>query len=95
MTDFTPGMARTAASACARTLSHCLTAPASTVMEKNTLPSLATMSETLPVAASGRPSGVGTPASVARTSSLSVAMGAVLLARPFSDRRRTDYMPPR
>src|SRR5215475_10260104 len=35
----TPGMARTAASACARTLSQARASAASTLMEKNTLPS--------------------------------------------------------
>jgi hypothetical protein len=74
MTDCTPGIARTAVSARSRTLSHCFTWAASTVMEKNTLPSLATISESFPVAVSGRPSGVGTLESAARTSSLSDAM---------------------
>ena len=76
MTDVTPGTARTACSARARTLSHCFTAAASTVMEKNTLPSLATMSESLPLADSGTPSGPDNVASLARTSSLSNAMAA-------------------
>ena len=35
-----PGMARTAASACARTLSQARASAASTLIEKNTLPSL-------------------------------------------------------
>ena len=46
-----------------------LTAPASTVIEKNTLPSLTTMSDSLPVAGSGAPSGPETLPSAARTSS--------------------------
>src|ERR1700677_5163562 len=37
MTDLTPGTARTAASAAARTVSHDFTAAASTLIEKNTL----------------------------------------------------------
>ena len=65
-----PGSARIAASARSRTGSHCFTAPASTVMEKNTLPSVTTMSDRVPVSVSGLPSGLATPASVARTSSL-------------------------
>ena len=36
----TPGIARTAASACARTLSHARASAASTLIEKNTLPSV-------------------------------------------------------
>jgi hypothetical protein len=76
MADWTPGVARTAFSASSRTLSHAFTSAASTVMEKKTLPSLATISESLSVAVSGRPSGVGTLESFARTSSLSDAMPA-------------------
>src|SRR3954470_6932422 len=41
----TPGIARTAASASARTLSHARASAASTLMEKNTLPSLTAMSD--------------------------------------------------
>src|SRR6266436_74753 len=41
----TPGMARTAASACARTLSHARASAASTLIEKNTFPSLTAMSD--------------------------------------------------
>src|SRR6266513_1401901 len=40
MAAVTPGMARTAASACARTFSHARASEASTLIEKNTLPSL-------------------------------------------------------
>jgi len=48
MTDVTPGKARTAASAALRTGSHCWTTAASTLIEKNTLPSLATISDSAP-----------------------------------------------
>ncbi len=82
MTDCTPGTARTAFSARSRTLSHCFTAAASTVMEKNTLPSVATMSESLPLCGSGTPSGPETEASLARTSSLSNAMPASTRVMP-------------
>src|SRR5579863_635168 len=41
MTDFTPGTVRIACSARSRTASQALTAAASTVIDKNTLPSLA------------------------------------------------------
>ncbi len=73
-TDCTPGSVRTACSAAARTLSQALAAPASTVIENNTLPSLVTMSDSLPAAVSGRPSGVGMPESLASTSSFSDGM---------------------
>ncbi len=74
MTDFTPGTARIAASARSRTLSQSFTAPASTVIEKKTLPSLATISESFPVAGSGAPSGLETLPSAARTSSFMSAI---------------------
>ena len=67
--EATPGTARTAASARSRTGSHCFTAAASTVMEKKTLPSVTTMSDRVPVAGSGLPSGLETLPSAARTSS--------------------------
>ncbi len=54
---FHAGHGADGASARSRTVSHCLTAPASTVMEKNTLPSVTTISESLPVA--GERSAVG------------------------------------
>src|SRR2546429_10002769 len=58
--DRTPGSARTTSSACLRTGSHDLTSAASTVMEKNTLPSPATTSDSVPVLGSGVPPGVAT-----------------------------------
>ena len=58
--DCTPGTARTACSARLRTGSQAFTAPASTLIEKNTLPSLTTTSESAPVLGSGVPSGDGT-----------------------------------
>src|SRR5579863_6894889 len=51
----TPGMARTAISAAARTLSHALASLASTLMEKNTLPSLTAIADNTPAWASGTP----------------------------------------
>jgi hypothetical protein len=83
--DVTPGTARTAASAALRTGSHCGTTAASTVIEKNTLPSLATTSESLPVCGRGAPSGLFTAANAASTWSL-VAMLFPLRAVPL---RRT------
>jgi hypothetical protein len=45
MTTLTPGIARTAASASARTLSHARASAASTLIEKNTLPSLTVIAD--------------------------------------------------
>ncbi len=58
--DVTPGTARTAASAALRTGSHACTTAASTVIEKNTLPSDTMISDSLPVFGKGVPSGVAT-----------------------------------
>ena len=58
--DCTPGIALTASSARFRTDSQACTTPASTVIEKNTLPSVATMSDSAPVFGSGVPSGAAT-----------------------------------
>ena len=52
----------------------CFDRGGSTVIEKNTLPSLATISESFPVAGSGAPSGPEILPSAARTSSLRSAM---------------------
>ena len=72
--DGTPGIALTASSARFRTGSQACTTPASTVIEKNTLPSLATMSDSVPVFGSGVPSGAATLPSAASTSSLVTGM---------------------
>ena len=50
--EVTPGIDFTASSTCFRTGSQALTAPASTLIEKNTLPSLITMSDTAPLSVS-------------------------------------------
>ena len=68
--DCTPGIALTASSARFRTGSQACTTPASTVIEKNTLPSVATMSDSVPVFGNGVPSGAATLPSAASTSSL-------------------------
>src|ERR1700691_944502 len=86
ITERTPGTARTAFSAFARTLSHALTFAASTVMEQNILPSVTRMSESLPLCVSGAPSGVGTAASFASTSSLSDAIFQILRTTHCLDR---------
>jgi hypothetical protein len=57
-----------------RTGSHAFTAAASTVMEKNTFPSPATTSDSVPVLGSGVPSGDCTAARLASTCSLLTAI---------------------
>jgi hypothetical protein len=74
ITDLTPGTARTAASARSRTASHAFTALASTVIDKNTFPSLATISDSFPVAGRAVPSGLETLPRAARTSCLRSVM---------------------
>ncbi len=74
MADCTPAIAFTTCSACFRTGSQACTAAASTLIEKNTLPSLATMSDSVPVLGNGVPSGPATWLSAASTSSLVTGM---------------------
>jgi hypothetical protein len=77
MAEVTPGMPRTASSAALRTASQRWTTAASTLIEKNTLPSLTTMSDSVPVAGSGVPSGDLTAES--RSSTASGVAGIALL----------------
>ncbi len=70
MAESTPGTERTASSTRLRTGSQALTAPASTLIEKNTLPSLMTISEIAPVSVTLRPSGAATAARRSRICSL-------------------------
>src|SRR3954453_23229379 len=63
----TPGMARTAASACARTLSQARASAASTLIEKNTLPSVTAISDSTLACVSATPRGDITLASESRT----------------------------
>jgi hypothetical protein len=79
----TPGSALTAASARRRTGSQAGTAAASTVIEKNTLPSATTMSDSAPVLGSGSPDGLATAARLARTSLL---VNAILLSMTAAGR---------
>src|SRR5215470_1038544 len=72
--DVTPGMARTTSSACLRTDSQAFTCAASTVIEKNTLPSVASTSDSAPLLFNGVPSGQLTRARLASTSSLVTAI---------------------
>ena len=78
-TDCTPGMARTASSAVLRTGSQAFTAAASTVIEKNTLPSVTTMSDSTRASGNAAPPGEATFASALRTCSLLTAMIALSL----------------
>src|SRR5215211_6168270 len=75
ITDWTPGRARTAASAALRTGSQRGTAAESTLIEKNTLPSVTTMSDSAPLSVSGRPSGAGI---LARLAAISFFVGAMV-----------------
>src|SRR5215208_2789190 len=72
--DCTPGTARTASSARLRTDSQRCTSAASTLIEKNTLLSVTTMSDSALVAVIGVPSGLGTFARLSRTCSLVAAI---------------------
>src|SRR5205814_10261642 len=67
MATLTPGMARTAASACARTLSQARASAASTLIEKNTLPSVTVMADNTSALVKATPRGDATLASVSRT----------------------------
>src|SRR6266852_8072720 len=67
MATVTPGMARTAASAWARTLSQARASAASTLIEKNTLPLATVMADNTPALVKATPRGDATLASVSRT----------------------------
>src|SRR6476620_1925272 len=62
-----PGMARTAASACARTLSQARASAASTLIEKNTLPSLTVTGDSTLALVKATPRGDATLAKASRT----------------------------
>src|SRR5713101_7473003 len=82
--EVTPGTPRTASSAALRTASQRWTTAASTLIEKKTFPSLTTMSESVPVAGSGVPSGDFTAES--RSSTASLVAGIALLHSPAAAR---------
>ena len=63
----TPGIARTAASACARTLSQARASAASTLMEKNTLPSVTEIADSTLALVKGTPRGDATRPRESRT----------------------------
>src|SRR5262249_8666557 len=76
MADWPPAMRRTAASAALRTGSQRCTAAASTLIEKNTLPSPTTTSDSTPACGSGFPSGAETAPRAPRTCSFVTAMSS-------------------
>ena len=90
--DVTPGTARTAFSAASRTGSQALTVAASTVIEKNTLPSETTMSDSTRASVSCVPPGAGTRARAAITCSLVTAI-VVVPARPTCHFGHTQFWP--
>ena len=92
--DCTPGSARTACSARSRTGSQAFTAPASTVMEKKTFPSLATTSESVPLLGRGMPSGDGTPSSAVSTCSFDTAISHHLGFSPAAPRLGLEQAQP-
>src|SRR6266581_4668172 len=61
MATLTPGTARTAVSACARTLSHARASAASTLIEKNTLPSVTEIADSTLALVKATPRGEATP----------------------------------
>src|SRR3981189_491300 len=63
----TPGMARTADSACARTLSQARASAASTLIAKNTLPSLTVIADNTSASVKATPRGDATLAKASRT----------------------------
>src|SRR5205085_4370045 len=67
MATVTPGTARTAASAWARTLSHARASAASTLIEKNTLPSLAVIADKTSASVKATPRGDITLARASRS----------------------------
>src|SRR6202166_1067990 len=67
MATLTPGMPRTAASAAARTLSQARASVASTLIEKNTLPSLTVIGDSTPALVKATPRGDATLARASRT----------------------------
>src|SRR6267142_251374 len=75
----TPGSARTAASACARTLSQARASVASTLIEKNTLPSLTDIADRTLASVRATPRGDITLARVSRTCCC-VTLNAYLLS---------------
>src|SRR5207247_5611797 len=63
----TPGIARTAASACARTLSRAGASAGATLMEKNTLPSVTEIADSTLALVKGTPRGEATRLRESRT----------------------------
>src|SRR5437660_3634918 len=80
MATLTPGMARTAASACARTLSQARASAASTLIEKNTLPSVTEIADSTLALVKATPRGEATLAKASRTCCCVTLTGASPLA---------------
>src|ERR1019366_8095956 len=80
MATVTPGIARTAASAWLRTLSHARASDASTLIEKNTLPSLTVIADNTLASVKATPCGDATLARPSRTCCC-VTLKAHLLSR--------------
>jgi hypothetical protein len=76
MAVVTPGIARTAASACARTLSQARASAASTLIEKNTLPSLTVIGDSTSALVKATPRGDATLPSASRTCCCETLTGA-------------------
>src|SRR6478735_5539908 len=84
MATLTPGMARTAVSACARTLSQARASAASTLIEKNTLPSLTVTGDSTLELVKATPRGELTLARASRTCCCVTLTAHLLGACPFS-----------
>ncbi len=97
MATVTPGMARTAASACARTLSQARASAASTLIEKNTLPSVTVIADSTLALVRATPRGDATLARASRTCCC-VTLTAHLLTdfrmRPIERSRPKGYLAP-
>src|SRR5580704_2068973 len=81
----TPGMARTALSASARTLSQARASCASTLIEKNTLPSLTVISDSTFASLRATPRGDLTLESASRTCCCVTLTAHLLLAHPHGE----------
>ncbi len=93
----TPGMARTAASACARTFSQARASAASTLMEKNTLPSEAVIADSTSAWGKATPRGDITLARASRTCCCVTLKGAspkYSRKRPIERSRGNCYRAP-
>src|SRR3979409_2771129 len=91
MATVTPGMARTAASALARTLSQARASAASTLIEKNTLPSLAVMADSTSALVKATPRGDATLAKLSRTCCCVTLTAHLLGARVWLYQKQSPF----